>query len=173
LRLLFGHDADVTHWVCERIPHTAIRIPHFDRGQVLGPCAAIGVLDEDGRMIAGVVYHNYDPFLAGIEVSCASDGARWANRETFRALLRYPFTQLRCARITAATPRRATSTRQFLEGLGFVREGSLRRAFGDDNAIVYGLLREDWEQGRFCRPRASTGRLSDGQEIGTHAAASA
>lgn len=171
MNLLLGHDADVAHWVTERIPYAAVRIPYFDRGQVLGPNVAIGVVSEDGRLLAGVVYHNHDPFVRSIEVSCASDGARWGNREVFRALLRYPFDQLQCQRVTATTPRKATSTRRFLEGLGFQREGSLRRAFGDDNAIIHGLLAEDWANGRFCQPRR--GALGDGQEVRTEAAAAA
>lgn len=170
LSLLFGHDAEVAHWVTERIPHAAVRIPYFPLGQVFGPSVALGVMDEQGTLLAGVVYHAHDPFVRSIEVSCASDSARWANREVFRSLLRYPFGQLQCQRITAATPRSATSTRQFLEGLGFKREGSLRRAFGDDNAIIYGLLAEEWAAGRFCRPR---GGLTDGQEVRASAAAHA
>ncbi len=173
-RILYGHDADVIHWVCERVPYLAIRIPYFDRGAVLGPAVGLGVLDDDGRLIAGVVFHGYDPFVKSIEVSCAADSPRWGNRETFRELLRYPFSQIQCQRCTAATPRKATSTRRFLEGLGFVREGSIRLGFGDDNAIVYGLLCTDWENGRFCRPRHSErGGLEGEQKIRTLGAASA
>lgn len=161
MNLLHGHDADVTHWVCERIPHLAIRIPYFERGQVLGPAVALGVVDETG-IIAGVVFHGYDPFVKSIEVSCAATSPRWGNRETFRSLLRYAFDQCKVQRVTACTPRRATSSRRFLEGLGFQREGSIRRGFGDDNAILYGLLVEDWASGRFCAPRRV---LTDEQEI--------
>ena len=32
------------------------------------------------------------------------------------------------------------------EGLGFVREGLVRRGFGNDNAVILGLLREDAEK---------------------------
>lgn len=169
MNLLYGHDADVTHWVCERIPHLAVRIPYFDRGNVLGPVRARGVLNEAGDLIAGVVFHNYDPFVKAIEVSCAASTPRWGNREIFRALLSYPFEAAQCVRISAVTPRRATSPRRFLEGLGFKREGSLRNGFGDDAAIVYGLLRDDWLGGRFCRP--APGALSDVEEVPPHAAA--
>ena len=160
LYLVVGEDAAVTHWTCERIPHLALRIPYSPPGMVLGPTSAIGVTDGQ-HMLAGIVFHGYDPYVQSIEVSCAAEDRRWANREVFRAVLRYPFAQLDCQRVTAATPRRATSTRRFLEGLGFRREGSIRRGFGDDNAIVYGLLREEWLEGRFCCPR---GALTDGEE---------
>lgn len=161
MNLIFGRDAEVAHWVAERIPYLAVRIPYFQKGMMLGPCAAIGVANEFGEPLAGVIYHAHDPFVRGMEVSCASTGARWANREVFRALLRYPFEQCNIRRLGAATPKRSTSPRRFLEGLGFRREGSLRYAFGDDSAILYGLLAEEWAAGRFCQPR---GALRDVQE---------
>lgn len=163
-RILYGHDRDVAHWVAERIPHMRERIPYFERGMVFGPPAAMGVLDEDGQLIAGVVFHNYDPFVGNIEVSCAAESARWGNRETFRTILRYAFDQIHCRRITAVTPRRATSARQFLQGLGFKREGSARFGFGTDNAIIYGLLSEEWAEGRFCAPRRRGEAVARGQE---------
>lgn len=170
MRLVYGQDRDVAHWVCERVPHLAERIAHFPYGEVLGPATAIGVVSEDGRMLAGVIYHSFDPFVRSIEISCASDGPRWGNREVFRSLLRYPFGQLQCQRCTAVTPRKATSTRRFLEGLGFKREGSARRGFGSDNAIIYGLLVEEWEAHPLNRPWRE--RL-DGQEKRALAAAAA
>jgi RimJ/RimL family protein N-acetyltransferase len=169
-QLLYGHDEEVTHWVCENIPHLAIRIPDFPLGHVLGPAVAIGVLGDDGQLIAGVVFHGYDPYVRAMEVSCAATTPHWGNRETFRALLRYAWEGADCQRVTACTPRKATSARRFLEGLGFRREGSIRRGFGSDNAIIYGLLREEWIDGRFCRPR---GALTHGEEERTHAAAGA
>lgn len=156
MKLLFGHDREVAHFVALNIPHLRERIPYFPPGEVFGPGAAIGVLNDGGELIAGVVYHNHDPFIRNIEVSCAAVTPTWGNREIFRALLRYPFDQVKVQRVTALTPRRqsgATSPRRFLEGLGFVREGSIRRGFGTDNAIIYGLLAEEWREGRFCRPR--------------------
>lgn len=162
--ILYGHDVDVAHWVAERIPHMRSRIPYFERGMVFGSPAAMGVLDKEGRMIAGAVFHNYDPFVGNIEVSCAAESPRWGNRETFRELLRYPFTQLSCLRCSAVTPRSGTSTRRFLEGLGFRREGSARLGFGTENAIIYGLLAEEWDQGRFCAPRQRNAGVARGQK---------
>ncbi len=172
--LLYGHSDDVIHWVCERIPHLAVRIPYYDRGQVLGPAQGIGVLGDNGALIAGVVFHGYDPFVRAIEVSCAASTPHWGNREVFRTILRYAWQTANCRRITAVTPRRVgpgtTSPRKFLEGLGFRREGSIRHGFGDDSAIIYGLLREDWEAGPFCRQR---GVLTDGQKISAESSTSA
>lgn len=143
-RLLYQHDAEVIHWVCEHIPHLRERVPYFDKGGVLGPAVGIGVLDDAGALIAGVVFHGYDPFVKAVEVSCASSTRMWAKPAVVREILRYPFEQLQLIRVSAATPKRSTSPRRFLENLGFRREGSIRRGFGDDSAIIYGLLAEDW-----------------------------
>ena len=162
MRLLFGQDRDVAHWVAQHIPHMAIRIPDFGYGETFGMGAAIGVIDSEGVLAGGVVYHNYDPYCRSMELSCASTTPRWLTREIVGGLLRYPFLQANCQRLTSVTPRRATSTRRLLEGLGFRREGSIRRGFGDDNAIVYGLLAEDWAAHRLSQPRR--GSLTDEQE---------
>jgi RimJ/RimL family protein N-acetyltransferase len=84
----------------------------------------------------------------------------WADPAAIGTILRYPFTTAGCVRVTAVTPRRATSSRRFLEGLGFKREGSVRLGFGDDNAILYGLLESEWRAGRFG---PDGGALTDGQ----------
>lgn len=148
MRLLFGEDKGVAHWVAERVPHLRERIPYFPPGEVFGPAAAIGVARGD-ELVAGVVFHNYDPFVRNIEVSMASSTRMWARPHIISGLLRYIFVQAQCVRCTAVTPRSATSPRRFLEGLGFKREGSIRRGFGSENAIVYGLLASEWSAGRF------------------------
>ncbi|HAM49001.1 MAG TPA: hypothetical protein DCO73_14805, partial [Alphaproteobacteria bacterium] len=60
--LLFGLDQAVSEWVAERIPHMY--------GQRFGPCAAIGVV-SNGKMLAGVVYHDYQPEYGTIQLSMA------------------------------------------------------------------------------------------------------
>ena len=37
----------------------AMLIPHCRRG--FGRCKTVGVIDDAGQLIAGLVYHNYDP----------------------------------------------------------------------------------------------------------------
>lgn len=172
MNLLFGHDRDVAHWVACQIPHMHRRIPRFAPGEAFGPGAAIGVLDAQGRMVGGCVYHNWDEDCGSMEISCASTTPSWLKPGVMRALLRYPFAQVGCQRLTACTPRRATSARQFLERLGFKREGCVRRGFGDDHAIIYGLLAEEWAESSLNRP-ARQQRLIRGQEDRAYSAASA
>ena len=73
------------------------------------------------------------------------------------ALRSYPFDQLACHRLTAITPKKARAARRFLDHFGFKREGVVRRAFGEDDAIVSGLLKAEWERSRW-RDRSSAPR---------------
>jgi RimJ/RimL family protein N-acetyltransferase len=162
-RIIVGHDAEVAFWTGLRIPHVRQRMEREPTPQPFGACVAFGVANGQGELIAGVVYHNYYPDYRGIEVSCASTTPMWADPAAIGTILRYPFTTAGCVRVTALTPRRqtgATSPRRFLEGLGFKREGSVRLGFGDDNAILYGLLESEWRAGRFG---PDGGALTDGQ----------
>lgn len=130
--LVFG--PEVAAWVARRI---AI----LGGVAALGPHAAIGI-ERDGALIAGAVFHNYRHH--DIEVSFAADDPGWARRGTIRAILRYPFAQLGCTRLTALIARDNARAAKLLEGLGFKREGVLRRAYdGTADALVFGMLREE------------------------------
>jgi RimJ/RimL family protein N-acetyltransferase len=144
---LLGHDAAVAHWVAQRIPY-------MGDGEAFGACSAIGVLREDGRLVGGVVYHNHYPQFGNIELSFASDDARWLTRPIICALLSYPFVQLQCRRVTGCTPRRAARALRFLNNFGFRREGVVWRMFGDDDGIISGLRRTYWERSRWAKPLA-------------------
>lgn len=178
MNLLFGQDAFVAAWVAQRIDHVS-------SGEDFGPCAAIGVMSSEGLMLGGVVFNNYRPRYRDIEVSFAAEAtaeirdratrertrqvsaARWLTRPIICGLLSYPFAQLNCQRITGVTPRKATSARRFLDHFGFKREGLVRRGFGDDDAVISGLLREEWLSSKWVKPpplRESAGRVEDRQE---------
>ncbi len=139
MRLLFGHDAEVARWVAERIPGL----------DSFGECAGIGVIDATGSLVGGVIFHEYQPQWKNISVSFAADRPDWLTPKLVRAILRYPFTQLGTERITCATPKRNRRARQFLTKFGFTVEGNVRRGFGDDDMIISGLLRSEWEDHRF------------------------
>ncbi len=147
MRLLTGFDVEVASWVANLIPHADT----FPRS------VSIGVLKGED-LVAGVVFHDYRPEFAHIEVSMAATDPRWATRSTIGTILSYPFLQLQCQRITAVTPRKSLQPRRFLEGIGFKREGVLRLGFGTDNAIIYGLLRSEWEAGKYCPVRPVDGK---------------
>lgn len=138
----------IAAWVGEQIGH----------GMDWGPCEAIGVVDKDDNLIGGVVFNNYQPQYGNIEVSFAAIRANWLTSHLVTGILRYAFDQLGCIRITSATPKRNRRARQFLQKFGFKHEGTIRRAYGNDDAIISGLLASEWAVHRFNRDRSSDDR---------------
>lgn len=129
--VIYGQDELVRNWVAERV--------HEDR---FSNEVAIG-LEEDGQLIAGVVYNMYTGPSISMHVA-AVPGRRWINRDFLWRAFAYPFLQLNCQRVTGFVREDNLDAQKFDEHLGFVREGLLRRACEDgQNMIVYGMLREE------------------------------
>lgn len=156
MRLIWGTSADGTGRYVGGF--VAARIQHVLISSAFGDYAACGVIDGNEQLIGGVVFNSYQPACRSIELSFASDTARWLTRPVIGSILAYPFTQLDCQRVTALTPRKAASARRFLEKFGFKREGIVRRGFGNDDAVISGLLAEEWRESRF-----NPGARLDGQ----------
>jgi len=141
VRLVIGRDADVGAWVAQRIPAM--------HGTLFQAFTAIGVEAEDGTPLGGVVFTEYRPMFRSLEMACASDSPRWLTRSIVKEILRYPFRQLNCVRVTAVVARKDKRTRGFIEKLGFRCEGIVRKGLLVDDAAIYGLLRDEWLRGRW------------------------
>lgn len=132
---------------------TAQKIPHAGSG--FGPDAVtIGVVDKHDMPAGCVVFNSYIPETGNIMVSFASEKRNWLTKKLISDILRYPFGQLGCGRITALVPPSATNATQFLTRMGWKREGCIRSGFGDQDAIVWGLLASEWRFNPFNADRA-------------------
>ena len=129
MTLLYGHDVALSRWAGQRIG-----ISDF------GPCVSIGVLARNA-LVAVAVFHQYRH--PNIEISFVTSDKHWATPQTVRGILRYPFIDLGCKRLTAITEATNQPTRAFLCRLGFHEEGYHVDAFENGDAVTYGLLRKD------------------------------
>lgn len=106
---------------------------------------AIGVV-RDGRIIGGVVYTEYREVSVGehdIRMHCAGMPG-WLTKATLRAFFSYPFTQLKCVRVTGTVAKANKAARSLNERLGFRNEGCVRNGFGRGrDMIMYGMLRQE------------------------------
>lgn len=141
-QVIYSPTEDITSWVAERIPHCSFR----------EDARAIGIT-RDGELAGGVVFDTFSSDSCFISV--AGDGTRtWLNREFILRVFAYPFVQLNHRRITAVINEHNAASRQFCEGFGFHREGTLREGAADGaDLLIYGLL------ARECRflPHSFTG----------------
>ena len=143
LDYVYGHDQIIANFV-------ASMIPHCRRG--FGPnVMAIGIV-EGTELIAGLVYHNFDPGAGIIEISGAAlPGRRWLSRETIRRMYQYPFRVCGCQMIVQRTP---ADDERLLRQLASYDYSFIKvpRMFGRDrDGVVCCLTVEDWENNRFNR----------------------
>jgi len=141
LDYVYGYDALVADFVAQLIPHCR-------RG--FGPNAkAIGIID-DGNLIAGLVYHNYDPEAEIIEISGAAlPGKYWMTRRTIAQMYGYPFLQIGCQMVVNRV--RADDERQLsmLARYGYAFH-KVHRMYGrDSDGVLCTLTYEDWMSNRF------------------------
>lgn len=164
MKVCIDRSGAVARWVAERIPLMAGTLGFEDKA------VSFGVLSDNGSPLGGVVFTDWQPAYRSIQISFASASPRWLTPQLVTAILEYPFGQLACSRVTSLTPSQAASAVGFLNRFGFRREGLIRRGFGTDDAIVSGLLAEEWAEHRFNRRsrlngqalRPDPGRSDDG-----------
>lgn len=137
-------DQRVGQWVASRIPHVR-SVDGF------GQYRSLGIFDK-ADILAGVVFHDFNPVYRNCQVSMAADTPRWASRTVIAKLMAYPFEQLGCERVTTIIPARSARTLRFNHGIGFKMEGLCRKGFGDDDAVIMGLLKEDAPQWMLATP---------------------
>jgi RimJ/RimL family protein N-acetyltransferase len=137
VKLLYGSNDEIAEWVRKQL----------DMDSGFGPSLAIGVT-QGGKIIGGVVYYCYRH--PNIEMAVASISPHWANRTTLRAFFDLPFNRLKCKRVTALVDADNKEVQRFDERLGFVKEGVLRQANPNGDAILYGMLKHEcrWINGQ-------------------------
>jgi RimJ/RimL family protein N-acetyltransferase len=130
--VVYGQDARVLKWVGERI------------GELEFSPGAIGIgLEEDGELIAGVVFSMYTKASISMHVA-AIPGKRWMTKEYLWRVFAYPFIQLNCNRVTGFVREDNLVAQKFDEHIGFKREGLIRKGAVDGtNFILYGMLKEE------------------------------
>ena len=97
-------------------------------------------LEREGKIVAVAVFNDYTG--DNVEITVASEG-RWAFRGVIRRAMYYAFTELGCKRITAhikPSNKRALSA---AHRVGFKQEGRARKWFGNEDAIILGLLPDE------------------------------
>jgi RimJ/RimL family protein N-acetyltransferase len=136
-KLIYGQDERVMRFVCERTGS-----PGWIGATTIG-------YEKDGELIAGVVFESYSHPNIHIHVA-AVPGTRWVTKEFMFAVFKYPFLQLKCARVTGVVEANNTHALAFDKHLGFVEEGRLRCGAKDGgDLIVLGMLPNEC---KFLRP---------------------
>lgn len=129
-RVVLGQDDRIGHFVM-----------HYAGGSyVSGRGVGIG-LEENGKLLAGVLYEDYNGASVLGHVA-ALPGKAWLNREFLWICFAYPFCQLHVKKIIGLVGEKNEAAREFDENLGFVLETALKDAHPDGSLLVYSMTRE-------------------------------
>ena len=94
----------------------------------------------DGNVVWVVGFGNY----VGNDIELTVAVEKGITRKSLKAVFGYVFDTAGCNRCTIKT--RASNARalEMAKRLGFVHEGTLRQGFGDEDTMIYGLLRNEY-----------------------------
>ena len=141
---IYGHNDVVSSFVASLIPAA--------RNRGFGRCSTIGVINDDGDLIAGIVYHNWNPEAGVIELSGAAlPGSNWLTRETLKHMYRYPFLQIGCQMVMQMTAEEDERTLRQLAAFNYSFILIPRILGPDKNGVVCLLTREAWEENKVCK----------------------
>jgi hypothetical protein len=145
LDYVYGHDEIVAGFVAALIPSCR------DRG-LPKAIRSIGIIDEGGDLIAGLVYHNYHPEAGVIEISAASlPGRQWMTRETIKRMYQYPFHTCGCQMVYMSVSENNELTLGLLARLNHTFHRIPRLLGRDEDGVVCTLTIEEWSQSKFCK----------------------
>lgn len=133
--------AALADWAAARIPHVG----------ALGfaECRAAGVL-RGGELVAAVLFHEWNPLAATIQLSMASATPLWASRAVIADLFRYAFVVAQVNKLWTAIPHDLVRAIRFNEGIGMKREATLRHQYGPKrHAVICSMLRDEWARSRW------------------------
>lgn len=142
LEFVYGHDEEISRFIGQLTPPA---------GGGFGRCKTIGVIDEDGKLIAGLVYFNYDPNAGVIEFGGAAIHPRWLNRASYRRMFEYPFIECGCqmliSRVRASNEPHLGQLARLNFNLTYVP-----RMFGrDEDGVLCTLTDDQWLDSRWSK----------------------
>ena len=140
------HDDTAAKWVAERLG--------FDG---FGDCTAFAVRSDrvwptTYEILAGVVYHDYQPTFGTIQVSMAAENPMWCR--VVWELLAYPFDQLKVNKVRAAVKHDNEHGIRTFKHIGFRQEAVLAHEFGwRRHGVILRMLRPEYERSRHGQTR--------------------
>jgi len=123
---------------------------------------SMGVVEGD-QLLAGVIFHNYNPEAQVIEFTAASSTERWLTRPVLWAMFNYAFNDASCQMVVLRVSElnrtwNGRGIRRILRAYGFTEtriDGLRGRGIAE---MVYTLTDEAWASNGFHRQHAKEAR---------------
>lgn len=134
----------LSHWVAELIWPGKAR----DFGNCHGLAVVCGA-----ELIAGVIYHNFEPDAGIVELSGAGISRRWLTKETLRVMFQIPFQDWNCQAVVMRVADNNEYLHSILNRVGFERYRIPRLRGRDEAENVFVLTEEAWRGNKFMKGR--------------------
>lgn len=141
-----SEQAILSHWVAEHI--------WPGRGRDFGKCQGMAVLEDDA-LIAGAIWHNWEPDAGVIEISAASTSKRWLTKETLGVLFGVPFNEWGCQVVVLRVSDHDRPLHRMLRAYGFVQYRLPRLRGRNEAENVFILTDDAWRDNKFNRAKSS------------------
>lgn len=141
----WGYDREISRWVAAQLNEDGF-----------GRCIALGVMDEVGELVAGVVFYNWSPECLTIQLAAASTSARWMTRPVLWEMFSYAFDRAQCqlAVLRVSENNKSENDRglhRLLPRYGFKSYRIPRLRGREEAEIIYTLADDDWRRNGFHR----------------------
>ena len=124
----------------EFYPHWAANMLQINRNY-FGNCRTITFWKKN-NLLSVAVYSNYNGI--NCELTVAAYSKWWARKDVIKMILKYPFEQLGCRRVTLLVRDDNHGIMRLVKRFGFEKEGQLREFFehGED-CLIFGMLKPE------------------------------
>jgi RimJ/RimL family protein N-acetyltransferase len=127
----------VADWVAKRIKH--------ETG--FGECQAMGI-EHQGKLVAGLVFHNWEPEAGLIEISAAAKNRGWMTREIINAAMKYAFDVAGSQMVVARIEKTNAPAVRIWRALGSV-EHVISRFYGRNrDGCLFTLTDDAWAKSK-------------------------
>ena len=113
-----------------------------------GNCQGMAVIDGE-TLIAGMIYHNFEPDAGVVEISGAGTDKRWLNRETLRVMFSVPFKDWGCQAVIMRVADDNRPLHRMLKAYGFDHYTIPRLRGRDASENIFVLTEEAWAGNKF------------------------
>jgi hypothetical protein len=105
-------------------------------------CKCVASLTSTGEIMGVVIYSQTTATNAMMSVASDLTG-RFLTRQFLHDVFWVPFVQWGKPRVTILIRASNAHSQKFCRKLGFVQEGLVRRAYGNEDGLLFGMLREE------------------------------
>lgn len=118
-------------------------------GEITDYCS-MGVFD-DGRLVAGTLYHNWQPQSGVIELTSASTTKRWLTRSVVRSMFDLPFGRLGCQMCALRVSERNEGMVSIARSFGFSEVHIPRLRGRDEGEFIFSYTDDQWDASPYNR----------------------